>query len=287
MRLALALVLAQVSGEPAAAEIACTPNSKPVVVAEPCASCGEQPLRRKRFGLQAGIVDRNCCHRNGSWYGTCGSDKAVSEGRAKRTFSAGHLACNSRPMSSANASNEEWDSGIQAELDYWDEWMASKGGDRFHKDYDRRLDPLTPLTPSIERVLLKARAPNQTYFRMLDVGSGPLEGSGFVFGSEPNLKLEVQATDALGSAYQRLLDKHGLRPPVRVQQLLGEQLTQRFGSNQFDLVMCVNALDHTQDPIAVLTQMLQVGTGLRMATEGLRSSCLGHLLFRSASLPTP
>jgi hypothetical protein len=255
--LAVAVAVAPAMGEPAAAGIACSPDSKPMI-AEPCARCGEQPIRRKRYGLVPGTLDRNCCNRNGSWYGTCGSDKAVQEGRAKHTFVAGHLACNSRPMSSANGSNEVWDSGIQAELDFWDDWMANKGGDKFRKDYERRLDPHAPLTPSIERVLLKARAANQTYFRMLDVGSGPLEGSGFVFQSEPKLRLEVTATDALGAAYQRLLDKHNLHPPVRVQPLLGEQLTQRFGLNYFDLVMCVNALDHTRDPIAVLRQMLQV-----------------------------
>jgi len=235
-------------------EYACTQRA-PTLITEHCDVCGVERLRRRNGTFPAGTLDRNCCNKKGSWHKTCGSAQAVRDGAANHTYISGYLVCNAKANTS---SNENWDTGIQAELDYWDDWMASRGGDKFHDDYERRMSPLTPLRPLLQALLLKARRPNQTHFRMLDVGSGPMEASGFRMTSEPGLTLEVVATDALGDAYQKLLDKHGLQPPVRVLQLLGEQLTQRLAKDSFDLVMSVNALDHTQDPIAVLRQMLHV-----------------------------
>jgi len=257
--LAIATPAAELQSEYACTQHAPTPTTKH------CHVCGVERLPRRRGPIPAGTLDTNCCNTNGSWFGTCGSAQAVRDGRKNYSYALGYQVCNSSdPVVDRaralrrNPSNENWDTGIQAELDYWDGWMASRGGDRFHDDYERRMNPLTPLRPLLQALLLEARRPNQTHFRILDVGSGPMEASGFRMTSEPGLTLEVVATDALGDAYQKLLDKHGLQPPMRVRQLLGEQLTQRLANDSFDLVMSVNALDHTHDPIAVLRQMLHV-----------------------------
>jgi len=213
-----------------------------------CAQCGEEHT--------AAGLERSCCHRHGSWWRQCGSEAELRAGRVQYSFAQGWMACNAH--GAPNATNEAWASGIQPELDFWDDWMRKKGGRKFGADYARRLDPNAPLQPLIEEMLLRGRRVNQTHFRLLDVGAGPLESCGFRISSQPGLSLEVVATDALADEYQRLLDKHGLHPPVRVQQILGEQLAYRLPRNSFDLVMSVNALDHTQDPLTVITQMIAV-----------------------------
>eukprot|EP00962_Isochrysis_galbana_P036864 scaffold12822_cov112-Isochrysis_galbana.AAC.4 len=56
----MAMVMASMADKPAAAEIACTPSSKPVVFSDSCARCGEEPLRRKRYRRLATVSRRLC-----------------------------------------------------------------------------------------------------------------------------------------------------------------------------------------------------------------------------------
>ena len=65
--------------------------------------------------------------------------------------------------------------GIEYELSFWDKWMASRGG-KWASDFLQRLDPSSPFR--FQKELATTRAPNQTHFTVLDVGSGPLPKCG-------------------------------------------------------------------------------------------------------------
>ena len=77
--------------------------------------------------------------------------------------------------------------------------------------------------------------------RVLDVGSGP--------------------KSKLTSAYLEIevvrCDKH-LYPGVELQDM--EKLT--YPDDSFDVVVCINALDHTKNPRMAITEMIRVSRGL-------------------------
>lgn len=46
--------------------------------------------------------------------------------------------------------------------------------------------------------------------------------------------------------------------PVRTQRLRGEELRERYNDDFFDLVYCINAIDHAENPLLAIAQMLAV-----------------------------
>jgi SAM-dependent methyltransferase len=145
-----------------------------------------------------------------------------------------------------------WTRSISHELDFWEEWLSTKGM-TWPDDYDRRLDAQTPL----DEQLIIAQLPHlaEPIVKILDVGSGPLTVLGKRY---PGKTLEITATDALGDQYNTLLDRVGLSPPVRPIACAGEQLLEKFSANTFDFAYARNALDHAYDPVRVIENMLAV-----------------------------
>lgn len=141
--------------------------------------------------------------------------------------------------------------GLQFETDFWDDYFRTRGG-RWPEDYRRRLDPKSPVEamhrPFIERLA-------GTRIRILDVGAGPLTVLGKVF---PGKELEITAVDPLASRYDALMAKHGVQPPVRTIAGSGEALVAQFGENTFDFVYAQNCIDHAEDPVAAMRQMVLV-----------------------------
>ena len=122
--------------------------------------------------------------------------------------------------------------GIEYELSFWDKWMASRGG-KWASDFLQRLDPSSPFR--FQKELATTRAPNQTHFTVLDVGSGPLPKCGReltrtkLFAARSTL--EVIAVDPLAKDYDRLLRLHALVPPTRARYAHGERLREHFNDN--------------------------------------------------------
>ncbi|ABC79991.1 class I SAM-dependent methyltransferase [Anaeromyxobacter dehalogenans] len=146
--------------------------------------------------------------------------------------------------------------GFRDELAFWDRELSGRGP--YAEDVRRRSTPsLMPLVyphylePLLEEVRARTGAPP----RVLDAGSGPL--SMWAHGAEQD-RIALTCSDALADAYRELLARHGLRPRYPLVQCAGEALSARFGEAAFDVAWMHNALDHTQDPGAVVRELVRV-----------------------------
>jgi SAM-dependent methyltransferase len=144
-----------------------------------------------------------------------------------------------------------WGKELSEEIKYWRMWFAT-GGDEWPDDYKQRLDPSREFDPRLRQFI---DLPEDKEIKVLDVGSGPVTGVGFVW---PGRKLKVVAVDPLADVYNKLLAEFALAAPVRTEKCPAERLAARFRRQRFDLVHCRNALDHSYDPLAAIRQMLMV-----------------------------
>lgn len=69
-------------------------------------------------------------------------------------------------------------------------------------------------------------------------------------------RVKVYASDALADEYNQILKDHKVTPLIPVAKQNMERLP--YSDNFFDIVHCVNALDHTADPIKAVTEMYRV-----------------------------
>ena len=141
----------------------------------------------------------------------------------------------------------KWSTGVPSEVDFWTGWIRSKGNE-YPQDFERRLCMNDAWAADNVPVPLPTWA-------ILDVGSGPLTRLNKTVGGKP---LNITAVDPLAPYYDRLLDSHGVVPPIRTKQGFAEDLTVLFGENTFDMVTCQNALDHSIDPLRAIDEMLAV-----------------------------
>ena len=109
--------------------------------------------------------------------------------------------------------------------------------------------------------------------RLLEVGSGPVS---LLAGAVDDGLCTVVAVDPLARVYRQLLDRHGMRYPIRPRVGQGERLA--FPQGSFDLVYSSNALDHTRSPRRCLEQMCRVlRPGGFLLLEGfVREGTAGH-----------
>jgi len=90
---------------------------------------------------------------------------------------------------------------------------------------------------------------------ILDVGAGPLTGLGF---SYPGKTLTIVPVDPLADEYDQLLRDAGLDPPIRTIRVSGESLLEHFGPRTFDIAYASNSLDHSADPLTIISNMVAV-----------------------------
>lgn len=154
------------------------------------------------------------------------------------------------PPNDSTAQHIQWQAGHAAEIAFWDEWLATRGGP-WPSSFNDRLNPQRPLQPFFEALL----PAGLTHARILDVGAGPLTFVGF---QSPRRTLDVLAVDPLAPAYNELLMRHNISPVVCTQPGDAERLTARFAPNSFDIVTARNCIDHSYDPMAALRAMLAV-----------------------------
>jgi SAM-dependent methyltransferase len=123
-----------------------------------------------------------------------------------------------------------------SELDYWKEWVKLKTPNR---DGCITLRKRTKLQKEILELL-----PEPSKSKVLDVGSSPLS----VVGNYPGLSLTL--LDPLADKYKQLY-------PASI-VIKGSAENIPFENNYFDLVFSSNALDHCQDPVKAIQEMIRV-----------------------------
>ena len=145
--------------------------------------------------------------------------------------------------------NKTWESGIAEEVDYWDRYLRTGGGN-YPEDFQMRTNPNAPLQDHIIDVL---DFPTQAELHILDVGAGPLT---YIGKQWLDKKVTITAIDPLAANYDELLQKYGITPLVRTQLGDAEKLTTYFPENTFDLGHARNAIDHCYDPNLAIQQMV-------------------------------
>lgn len=88
-------------------------------------------------------------------------------------------------------------------------------------------------------------------FKIADLGAGPVCTLG---GKKAGNKIMIYASDINAQEYNELTKGHELLIPIEYQDM--ENLT--YPDEMFDIVHCVNALDHTKDVRKALNEMKRV-----------------------------
>jgi SAM-dependent methyltransferase len=138
------------------------------------------------------------------------------------------------------------------EVDFWAGWLTgAPGTEQWASDRDERFDPSTEIRDPLVRAELEANPDEE--ISILDVGAGPVTWLGFRY---PGKTLTIVAVDPLADEYDRLLAEAELHPPVHTVAVSGEALLEHFGSRRFDIAYASNALDHSADPLAIISNMV-------------------------------
>jgi SAM-dependent methyltransferase len=147
-----------------------------------------------------------------------------------------------------------WRFRTSTEVDFWADWLGgAPGTEQWSHDREERLNPETEIRDPLVRAELERTAAQA--ISILDVGAGPLTALGYRF---PEKTLTIVPVDPLADEYGRLLLDAGLDPPVPTIRVAGESLLEHFGPRSFDIAYAVNALDHSADPLAIISQMIAV-----------------------------
>jgi len=145
-----------------------------------------------------------------------------------------------------------WAKSLPSEIPFWEKALANQGRDWRPGAFRERTDPELELQDHLKALI---QAPEGAVVRILDIGAGPLTNLGKRWRGRD---LRIVPLDPLANEFNALLARLSVRPPVATLQGVGEKLVERFGENSFDLVHSSNALDHTEDPVVVIRQMLAV-----------------------------
>jgi len=149
---------------------------------------------------------------------------------------------------------EEWQTHVHEEVEFWDEWLRTGGGE-WPEDFRSRVDPQQRLPELIENALLNKGVAAGSPIRILDLGSGPLTSVGTI---SDHYQVEVVPVDPLADHYRSLLQKHHLAAPVLPQLGEAERLDCLFEPQSFDVVWARNSLDHSYDPLMCIYQAYRV-----------------------------
>lgn len=133
---------------------------------------------------------------------------------------------------------------------FWRDWFATKGN-QWPDDYRRRMDPNTPLQPELDKIVQRF---GKTEIDILDVGAGPATVIGK---TSPGKILRIVATDVMANEYRQITEEFHANVPVPTIHADAEQLSSKFGPASFDIVHAQNTVDHMEQPIVAIEQMIQ------------------------------
>jgi len=143
---------------------------------------------------------------------------------------------------------QTWGNGIQYEVDFWSNWLITKGS-IWQEAYNYRIDPDSELEPYLAVYVNHITGTP----KILDVGAGPMTCLGKKINGR---KIDLVATDALADYYAKLPFPDGL-PLLKTIQCDSECLSEKYGA-VFDLTHARNTVDHSYDPFKVFLEMIKV-----------------------------
>jgi SAM-dependent methyltransferase len=147
-----------------------------------------------------------------------------------------------------------WRARKDSEVEFWASWLVgAPGTEQWASDRESRLAPDTEIRDPLVRAELERNPAEE--ISILDVGAGPVTWLGFRY---PGKTLEIVPVDPLADEYDRLLRDANLDPPIRTIRVAGEALLEHFGSRRFDIAYATNALDHSADPLTIISNMVAV-----------------------------
>ena len=147
-----------------------------------------------------------------------------------------------------------WRARRRSEVDFWRAWLVgAPGTEEWWDDRALRLASETEIRDPYLRAELD-RIP-AAEVSILDVGAGPITKLGYRY---PGKKLTIVPVDPLASDYDRLLREARLVPPIRTIPVGGEALVERFEPDSFDIACATNSLDHSADPLEIISNMVAV-----------------------------
>jgi SAM-dependent methyltransferase len=147
-----------------------------------------------------------------------------------------------------------WQTRKRREIRFWAAWLVgAPGTEEWARDREARLAPETEIRDPLVRAELERNPAEE--ISILDVGAGPLTKLGYRY---PGKALTIVPVDPLADEYDRLLRAAGLDPPIRTIRVAGEALLEHFGSGEFDIACATNSLDHSADPLAIISNMVAV-----------------------------
>lgn len=116
------------------------------------------------------------------------------------------------------------------------------------KPFFRNEEYLRNKKPYIEDIVEQLLKNGQSHIRILDVGSGPRS----CLSKLQTQNVSIIAIDPLASDYHKLSAPEWLISPL---DITGEDIGKIFPDNYFDIVWCMNALDHSMNPSYVVQQI--------------------------------
>jgi SAM-dependent methyltransferase len=144
-----------------------------------------------------------------------------------------------------------WKLALPDEVQFWDDFMGTKGL-RWPTDLSRRLDPDWPLQDRLrEHLHVAPGAP----IAILDVAAGPLT---FIGKKWDNHSIRIDPVDVLAPYFKELLAEHNITPLIETKYATIEELSNYVPHNEYDLVVCRNALDHAINPMEGIREMLKL-----------------------------
>lgn len=140
------------------------------------------------------------------------------------------------------------------EVGFWAAWLnGAPGTEQWAADRESRLRSDTEVRDPLVRWELERALAEQV--SILDVGAGPVTSLGYRYRGK---QLEIVPVDSLADEYEHLLRTAGLEPPIWTKCVAGEALLGYFGPDVFDIAYACNALDHSAEPLTVISNMVHV-----------------------------
>ncbi|HEY3901261.1 MAG TPA: hypothetical protein VGM54_21815 [Chthoniobacter sp.] len=144
-----------------------------------------------------------------------------------------------------------WKLALPSEVQFWEHYVESRGKScDAEAEFQFRASAEGELQPWLTKWL---NVPAGGEVRILDVGAGPMTWVGKKWGDR---RVQVEAIDPLAGAYDQILDRFGVVPPVRTQLGEGEGIVAQFGREVFDMTFARNCLDHAYDAIEAVKNMV-------------------------------
>mmetsp|Transcript_61373 Transcript_61373/g.138285 ORF Transcript_61373/g.138285 Transcript_61373/m.138285 type:complete len:315 (-) Transcript_61373:245-1189(-) len=127
---------------------------------------------------------------------------------------------------------------------------------------DAQASPDYRLRSELEQILLRypeflsaCESRRAQVIDVLDVGSGPLSTVGKLWPTCPSLHIRTTQLDPHVGSYRKLLHSFGIPSPIMVE---GKAESLPFKDASFTVVHARNSIDHTDDPVVALQEMLRV-----------------------------